>query len=208
MKMFDGFYNRIAKVYDLVYGAALAPGMKLSFDMMELMPGQKVLEVGIGTGLSLGYYPRNVHVTGIDIAEGMLAECQKKIESGNIGNVELQKMDAMKMVFPNNSFDRVFAPSVVSVIPQPERVVAEMLRVCKPDGMVCIVSHFAGSDLKSRILDSVWDPVTSKVGGFRMKTPASVVENAPGGIVIKKRPVTDKVNFNTVYVMRKVFVNQ
>jgi len=203
MKMFDGFYNRIAKVYDFVYGAALAPGMKLAFDLMELRSGQKVLEVGIGTGLSLGYYPRNVKVTGVDLADGMLAECQKKIELGKFENVKLQKMDAMHMEFDDNSFDRIFAPSVVSVIPDPEKVVAEMLRVCKPEGMVCIVSHFAGSDLKNRLLDSMCDPVTSKIGGFRMKTPASVVENAPGGIVIKKRAVSDKVNFNTVYLLRK-----
>ena len=201
--MFQGFYNRFAKVYDLVYGMALEPGIRKSIELMELKPRLSLLEVGIGTGLTLPFLPRDIQVTGIDVSDPMLAQCRKKLEEGKYTNVVVENMSALDMRYEDNTFDRVFAPSVMSVIPDPEEAVAEMLRVCKPDGYVCVVSHFAGDDLLNRILDKATDPVTRTFFGFRTQTPARIVENAPDGLVVKKKPVTDIVNFSTIYLLRK-----
>ena len=201
--MFQEFYDRFAKVYDLVYGMGLEPGIRKSIALMELKPRLSLLEVGIGTGLTLPFLPRDIDITGIDVSGPMLAQCKKKLEEGKYTNVRVEEMSALDMSYPDNSFDRVFAPSVLSVIPDPEEAVAEMLRVCKPDGYVCVVGHFAGDDFINTLLDKATDPVTRTFFGFRTQTSARIVENAPDGLVVKKRPVTKLVNFSTVYLLRK-----
>lgn len=201
--MFDAIYNRIANVYDHMYGVFLKPGIKTSIEAMNLKPGLKLLEVGIGTGLTLDHYPEGMEIVGIDVSEAMLEHCRKKIEERNLKNIRVMNMSGLDIDFPDNTFDRVFAPSVISVIPEPEKAMAEMLRVCKPDGYVCVVSHFAGEKFHHQVLDKLADPITSRVLGFGMYTPARVVESAPDGLVVKKRPVLEPMNFSTVYVLIK-----
>ncbi|AGA32592.1 Phosphatidylethanolamine N-methyltransferase [Thioalkalivibrio nitratireducens DSM 14787] len=110
---------------------------------MGLNPGHRVLEVGIGTGLSLSAYPRGVEVVGIDIAPQMLDKARRRAARSLLEpRPELRVMDARKLELADASFDSVVAMYVVSVTPEPERVVAEMVRVCRPGGAVVIVNHF------------------------------------------------------------------
>jgi len=136
-------YRRYARLYDLYFGAVFQPGRKAVIQGMQCRPGEHILEVGVGTGLSLPLYPADVRVTGIDISEEMLERARVRVERNRIdGRVGLHVMDAERMDFPDNTFDKVVAMYVVSVVPHPVRLVDEMRRVCKPDGDIFIVNHF------------------------------------------------------------------
>lgn len=101
------------------------------------------MEVGVGTGLALPHYASNVQVTGIDFSEEMLAKARLRIEERELTNIkELRQMDARSLDFADNSFDMVAAMHVLSVVPEPKRVMSEIERVLKPGGRVVISNHF------------------------------------------------------------------
>ncbi|HSM28344.1 MAG TPA: class I SAM-dependent methyltransferase [Thioalkalivibrio sp.] len=136
-------YRGFAPLYDAFYGKALEPGRRAAIQGMDLQPGQRVLEVGIGTGLSLAAYPPGVKVVGVDIAPEMLEKARRRADRCRRDPApDLSVMDARALEFPDASFDTVVAMYVVSVSPEPERVVAEMVRVCRPGGAIVIVNHF------------------------------------------------------------------
>lgn len=136
-------YRRYARRYDFYFGPLFQPGRKAVIERMHCRPGDRILEVGVGTGLSLPLYPRGVRVTGIDISEDMLARARARAARDGLDHVMgLQCMDAECMQFADASFDKVVAMYVVSVVPSPTRLVAEMRRVCRPDGELYIVNHF------------------------------------------------------------------
>ncbi len=110
---------------------------------MGLRPGERVLEVGVGTGMSLPLYPADARITGVDLSAEMLAKARERVRERGLQNVEdLLEMDATHLTFPDNSFDVVIAMYIISVVDQPEQVAQEMLRVCKPGGRLLIVNHF------------------------------------------------------------------
>jgi len=110
---------------------------------MDCGPGERILEVGVGTGLSLPLYPENVSVVGIDISRHMLDQARVRQARSGLDNVaELMVMDAENMGFKDDSFDKVVAMYVASVVPDPGRLVDEMRRVCKPGGQIFMVNHF------------------------------------------------------------------
>lgn len=136
-------YRRYARLYDLYFGAVFQPGRKAVIERLKCRPGERVLEVGVGTGLSLPLYPEGVHVTGIDVSPEMLERARDRVAREAAGrDIDLHVMDAEHMTFPANSFDKVIAMYVVSVVPHPRRLIDEMRRVCKPDGDIYIVNHF------------------------------------------------------------------
>lgn len=136
-------YRRYAGFYDVCFGAVFQPGRKAIVEMMDCGPGERILEVGVGTGLSLPLYPRNVSVVGIDISRHMLDQARARLARGESGGAAgLMVMDAENMAFEDDSFDKVVAMYVASVVPDPERLVDEMRRVCKPDGQIFMVNHF------------------------------------------------------------------
>jgi phosphatidylethanolamine/phosphatidyl-N-methylethanolamine N-methyltransferase len=135
-------YRRYAKVYDALFGPVLQPGRKAVMEALECRPGERVLEVGVGTGLSLPLYPPYVRVTGIDLSREMLEKARLRVGRRQLSNVEgLLEMDAEAMDFPDASFDKIVAMYVVSVVSQPARLLRELHRVCKPDGEIFIVNH-------------------------------------------------------------------
>src|SRR5262245_19253778 len=125
----EGVYEKLAKFYDLTFGPALHPGRLVALERMNLRPGDKVLEVGIGTGINAPLYPRNCHVTGIDFSASMLDKARERVARKGLRNVLLHEMDAANLSFADESFDVVYAPYVISVVPDPVRVVREMCRV-------------------------------------------------------------------------------
>lgn len=136
-------YALFAPVYDLLFGSVLAHGRRAAVHGLGLHSGDRVLEVGVGTGLSLSDYPPDVRVTGIDLAPEMLARARARVSRQGLANVEaLQTMDAGNLGFDAHTFDVVIAMYVVSVVDDPLQVVAEMRRVCKPGGKLVIVNHF------------------------------------------------------------------
>jgi phosphatidylethanolamine/phosphatidyl-N-methylethanolamine N-methyltransferase len=136
-------YRRYSGFYDALFGPVLQPGRRALLDALELKPGDRVLEVGVGTGISLPLYPRDVRITGIDVSREMLDKARTRVARRKLANVEaLLEMDAEAMTFPDASFDKVVAMYVVSVVAQPARLLEELHRVCRPDGEIFIVNHF------------------------------------------------------------------
>jgi phosphatidylethanolamine/phosphatidyl-N-methylethanolamine N-methyltransferase len=135
-------YRRYAGVYDALFGPVLQPGRKAVMQALHLKPGDRVLEVGVGTGLSLPLYPASVKVTGIDLSSDMLAKAHARVARRRLANVEaLLEMDAESMSFPDASFDKVVAMYVMPVVRDPAAVLEEFHRVLRPDGEIFIVNH-------------------------------------------------------------------
>ncbi len=137
-------YRRWAPVYDLTFGRITQGGRILAAEHVNAQGGV-VLEVGIGTGLALDLYAPDVRITGIDLSTEMLREAEARARRKGLRNLAgLYRMDARQIEFPDASFDHVAAMHIMSVVPEPERVLDEMARVCRPGGSVLIANHFAG----------------------------------------------------------------
>jgi phosphatidylethanolamine/phosphatidyl-N-methylethanolamine N-methyltransferase len=136
-------YARWAPVYDLAFGRITNGGRRLAAAHVNRMGGS-VLEVGVGTGLAFQLYAPKVQVTGIDVSAEMLAKAQEKVDAHGLRNVQgLHQMDARAMSFADESFDHVAAMHIMSVVPEPEKVLSEIVRVCRVGGNVMIANHFA-----------------------------------------------------------------
>lgn len=202
MSKYHGFYETLAKYYDLGYGRMLEHGLKLGVHAMDPRPGENVLEVGMGTGLSLNFFPGGIQIVGIDLSPNMLEQARKRATALKMDNVDLKVMSAEDLKVDDNSYDCVFCPSVLSVVGHPEKALAEMIRVCKPGGRICIISHFQGQSSFERTLDKVFNPVTNRFLGFRMTTPRDFIEHAKGVKIAIKKNIFFW-NFSTLYLMIK-----
>lgn len=160
-------YRRYAKHYDRIFGPVFAPGRTLAMQALDIAPGQRVLEVGVGTGLSLPFYPAESRVVGIDVSPEMLDKARERVAQEALGQVEaLLEMDAEALTFEDDSFDAVVAMYVASVVPNPDRLVDEMRRVCRPGGDIVIINHFASQNPFLRTLEKGLRPL-SRMLGFR-----------------------------------------
>jgi len=137
-------YRRWAGIYDAVFGGVSAWGRRRVVAEANRLPGTRVLEVGVGTGLALPRYLPNKRITGIDLSAEMLAKARERVREEHLTNVEaLLEMDAEQTDFPDASFDTAVAMFVASVVPHPRRLLAEMRRVVRPGGNILFVNHFA-----------------------------------------------------------------
>jgi phosphatidylethanolamine/phosphatidyl-N-methylethanolamine N-methyltransferase len=135
-------YRRYAGFYNTLFGPVLQPGRKAVIEALDCKPGHRVLEVGVGTGLALDLYPEGVKVVGIDVSAEMLEKARQRVAKRKFKHVEaLLEMDAEAMSFADASFDRIVAMYVLPVVPNPGRLLAELHRVCKPDGEIYLVNH-------------------------------------------------------------------
>lgn len=163
-------YRRMAGAYDRLFGAIFNPGRKLVIERMNCRPGDHILEVGVGTGLSLPNYPKSCTVVGIDLSPDMLGQAHKRVAEERLEHVHLELMDAQSLAFRDNSFDKVAAMYVASVVPDPKAMVAEMKRVCKPDGDLFIVNHFSHTNAIIRAFEQLLSPMSELIG-FRPVFP-------------------------------------
>lgn len=185
----ENAYRRYARVYDLVFGAVFQPGRKAIVERMNCRPGERILEVGVGTGLSLPLYSDDVLVTGIDISRDMLARAQARKARDRMDHiVQLSVMDAENMAFADNSFDKVVAMHVASVVPNPERLVEEMCRVCKPNGRLIFVNHFHSRNPVLGAFESCLAPLSRHLG-FRPDFSLERFMNKTGLTATDIRPV-------------------
>ena len=157
-------YKRYARNYDSFFGRILDPGRRLVVEKMNCLPGEKVLEVGVGTGLSLPYYPDQTSVAGIDISPHMLARANQRIFSEGLRNCSLSLMNAQNMSFVDGFFDKVAAMYIASVVPNPQDMVSEMKRVCKPGGDLLIVNHFSNCNRLIRASETMLSPLAGIIG--------------------------------------------
>src|SRR5512134_3438525 len=157
-------YYEFSHLYDLFFGRVFYPRIARVIRSLDLPAGARVLELGVGTGLSLDAYPAHCHVTGIDLAPDMLERAQDKVNRNGWRHVTLEQGDALNLHFPDNSFDYVMAFHVVSVVPDPRRMMAEAQRVCRPGGIITLVNHFRSPSPAVARLAQVIDPVTRWLG--------------------------------------------
>ncbi|HEX2342810.1 MAG TPA: methyltransferase domain-containing protein [Vicinamibacterales bacterium] len=160
----EGVYDKLAKVYDLVFGPTLHPGRVQAIKKMALTADDRVLEVGVGTGINLSLYPRQCRVTGIDFSASMLEKARDRVSRENIPGVRLVQMDAVDLKFPDDSFDIVYAPYLISVVPDPVTVAQEMRRVCRRGGRIVFLNHFLSPNVVLSRLERLISPLTIHIG--------------------------------------------
>ena len=156
-------YRRYAPVYDLLFGASLGPGRAAMTKLVQTLSPEHILEVGVGTGLTLSQYPAASRITGIDVSQEMLATARQRVRTDDAKRIDLHAMDAESMDFADGTFDCVTLPYVLSVTPNPDRLVREVRRVCRPDGHILIVNHFSGQ-APWRLLEAIARPLSSWLG--------------------------------------------
>lgn len=189
LPVIEKVYRRYAKRYDFYFGALFQPGRKAVIKRMHCQPGERILEVGVGTGLSLPLYPSGVQVTGIDISEAMLARARARATRDQLEQVAaLLRMDAEHMDFRDDSFDKVVAMYVVSVVPSPAQLVAEMCRVCRPGGELYIVNHFQHAHPLVAGIERLLAPL-SRLLGFHPDFPLENFLQETGLEVSERIPV-------------------
>ena len=152
-------YRLIAPLYDLVFGFTLQHGRRLAIAALGARPGERILEVGVGSGMSLPMYPQGVSVIGIDISNEMLAKARKRVEGRELSRAHLLQMDARHMSFVDASFDKAVVMYAVCGFSNPVGAMAEVQRVCKPGATVVIVNHFLSARPLSRFFDVLLAPL-------------------------------------------------
>jgi len=160
----EAVYRRLAPLYDKTFGLITRSARKSALRSLKLDHG-RILEVGVGTGLSLSGYRNKLTVTGIDYSEEMLEKARRRVAKKGLSNIEeLRRMDARTLEYPDGSFDVVVAMYIVSVVPEPERVVQEMARVVRPGGYVLILNHFARERGLLAFVERVFAPFADVLG--------------------------------------------
>lgn len=157
-------YDRWAPIYDLVFGGVFSKGRRAAIIATNKIGG-RVLEVGIGTGISLPQYAPQVRIFGTDISEAMLRKAKARVAELRLKNVEgLAVMDAEKLEFPDNSFDVVMAQYVVTAVPNPEAALDEFARVLRPGGEMIILSRVSADAGMRRFIEQRLQPVVRPLG--------------------------------------------
>jgi phosphatidylethanolamine/phosphatidyl-N-methylethanolamine N-methyltransferase len=187
-------YEKLASVYDFTFGPVLHPGRVDAIERMGIRPGDRVLEVGVGTGINAALYPSDCSVTGVDLSSPMLEKARERVARKGVRNVRLLQMDAANLKFGDDTFDIVYAPYVISVVPDPVAVTREMCRVCRPGGRIVILNHFRSRNALVAWVERMISPFTVHIG-FKsdLDLPAFLAQ-------AELKPVSiDKVNFPRIW---------
>lgn len=181
-------YRRYAGIYDVIFGPVLEPGRRRMIERMACKPAESVLEIGVGTGLSLGHYPAATKITGIDISSDMLAKAAIRVKRAGLDNVSLMHMDAQQLAFDDDSFDKVAVMYVASVVPDPDAMMQEIRRVCRPGGDIYVVNHFSQKGHGLHWLENLAAPF-AKLIGFRPLFPLADFVALTGLPLLETMPV-------------------
>ncbi len=188
-KIYAGYSN----VYDVLFKRFFYPRIKHAITYMDIRPGDRILDVGVGTGLSFSVFPRHCKVVGIDLSTEMLKKAREKIEKNGLNNIKLLGMDAMSIGFKDDSFDKVFISHVVSVVPDPYRVMSEVKRVCRKGGQVVIVNHFKSRNKLVETAEKIINPVCKKIGWRSDLCLNEFIDRA--GLKVKRKYTLKKLDF-------------
>jgi phosphatidylethanolamine/phosphatidyl-N-methylethanolamine N-methyltransferase len=194
-------YARWAPVYDLVFGAVFERGRQAAIAAAERVGG-RILEVGVGTGISLPDYARRNRLVGVDLSEPMLRRAQARVAELGLGNVEgLAVMDAERLAFPDCSFDVVVAQYVITTVPHPEATLDEFARVLKPGGEIVLVSRVGAEAGLRRAFEHWFAPMAHRLG-WRTEFPwarfARWAERPHGVRLVERRAMPPLGHFSLV----------
>ena len=194
-------YARWAPVYDLVFGAVFERGRQAAVAAAGHIGG-RILEVGVGTGISLPLYSSNCRLCGVDISAPMLRKAQERVAELNLANVEgLWVMDAEHLSFPDKSFDVVVAQYVITTVPNPEATLDEFARVLKPGGEIVLVSRIGAEAGVRRSLEHWLQPAARKLGWrteFSFGRYARWAAQSPDMHLIERRAMPPFGHFNLI----------
>jgi phosphatidylethanolamine/phosphatidyl-N-methylethanolamine N-methyltransferase len=194
-------YARWAPVYDLVFGAVFERGRHAAIAAAERVGG-RILEVGVGTGISLPHYSRMSRLCGVDISEPMLRRAQDRVDEFGLSNVEgLWVMDAEQLSFPEASFDVIVAQYVITTVPNPEATLDEFARVLKPGGEIVLVSRVGAEAGLRRSLEHWFQPAARKLGWrteFSFERYAQWASRTPGMSLIERRAMPPFGHFSLI----------
>jgi phosphatidylethanolamine/phosphatidyl-N-methylethanolamine N-methyltransferase len=157
-------YAYYSRVYDFIFKRWFFPRQQYAIQALNISPGQRVLDLGVGTGFSLPLYPQHAQVVGVDLSSKMLHEARKKVLRERLSHVDLMEMDAAHLAFPDNTFDCVIVAFVISVVPDPLQVLAEIKRVSKPEGHIVIINHFQSQNKVMAQFEKWVSPLCTKIG--------------------------------------------
>lgn len=158
------FYNHLVPAYQALWPAVARRRISAAIKSLNFFDSAKVLEVGVGTGMSLESYPTNISLTGVDLSEAMLAEAEDLIEKKRWGHISVMPMNAEELTFEDSSFDIVTSFHTISVVSRPQTMMSEIVRVCKPGGRILMINHFRSDNpLIARVVDSAGN-LTQRLG--------------------------------------------
>ena len=194
-------YAAWAPVYVLVFGAVVDHGRKSTIAVADAIGG-RVLDVGVGTGLSLSDYSRTTKLCGVDISEPMLRKAQERVRALNLTNVEtLSVMDAKNLAFPDGAFDAVVAQYVITAVPDPEATLDDFMRVLKPGGELILVNHIGAESGPRKVFELAFAPLARRLG-WRPEFPWDRLANwaaKHGGVtLIERRPMPPMGHFSLI----------
>jgi phosphatidylethanolamine/phosphatidyl-N-methylethanolamine N-methyltransferase len=197
-------YARWAPVYDLVFGTVFERGRMAAIEAAEKhcgAAGGRILEVGVGTGISLPDYSRTNRIVGIDISAPMLKRAQERIVEHKLSNVEaLAVMDAKHLAVPDASFDVVVAQYVITAVPDPEATLDDFARVLKPGGEIILVNHLGAENGLRRVFEQGFSPLARRLG-WSPEFPWGRLQNwadRAGFQVIERRPMPPMGHFSLI----------
>lgn len=177
-------YSNYAGIYDRVFGRVFQDSREAVVRNLKVAPGQRVLEVGVGTGLCLPLYPANCDITAIDLSQPMLDKAAERVNELGLSNVKLLQMDAGDMTFADSTFDIVIAAYVVTAVPDYRKLMKEMVRVSRPGGRLIMLNHFTQDSPIIAAVEKAISPICAKIG---FRTDLSVDQVINGWPLIKER---------------------
>jgi phosphatidylethanolamine/phosphatidyl-N-methylethanolamine N-methyltransferase len=155
MSVAELLYGSLAPVYDLICGALLQPGRRRAMALLNPRPGERILEVGVGTGYGINDYPAGCRVVAIDLSRAMIARTTRRLDDNHRAMVALAQMDAAHLGVKDGCFDAVYVPHTINVVKDPMAVGRELLRVCKPEGRILFLGHFDGIPETSNLVNNL-----------------------------------------------------
>jgi len=194
-------YSDLARFYDFFFGRVFVDREQEVIEGLNLRPGNRVLEVGVGTGIALHAYPPYAHVVAIDPSADMLKHAAIKIKENNLTNIELKVGDALKLDFPDSSFDFVTSFHVLTVVPDPHKMMSEMVRVCKPGGKIAMTTHFQSANPVVALANNIVNPVTKLLGWSTRIRKQDVLKGHP--ITLERNEKISPISVHRVIIARK-----
>jgi len=194
-------YARWAPIYDLVFGAVFDRGRRAAIAAAERIGG-RILEVGVGTGISLPDYARTNRLVGVDLSAPMLRKAQARVAEQGLSHVEaLAVMDAERLALPDRSFDVVVAQYVITAVPHPEATLDEFARVIRPGGEIVLVNHIGAESGPRAVFEQCIAPLARRLGWrpeFRFRTLSDWAERHGGVRVIEQRAMPPLGHFSLI----------
>jgi phosphatidylethanolamine/phosphatidyl-N-methylethanolamine N-methyltransferase len=157
-------YDVHSMFYDATFGRLVKRRIERAIHHMNIGDSDLVLDLGIGTGVSLNYYPQRGHVVGVDLSAGMLREARKKIRERGLTHTSVFQANALQLPFGDSTFDHVFISHVISVVSDPIQLVKEAQRVAKPGARIVIVNHFQSTNRFLALVEKWLCPLCTKLG--------------------------------------------